>query len=304
MAYIGVENIARKIKKIYIGAEEVAHKVKKGYIGVDGVARQFFSSEITITYSGTHTISDVTVDNLPYKLWTITGSGTLAISGSVEYWMCGGGGTGSRAITIQATDPMYTYHGGGGGGGGYVKNGILQADTYLIGIGGKAGKTTITSNDGTVITALPGNNASDGIGASGGSGGGGGRCWKSGPVEFYLSSGKGAGVSTYPFGLTSLHAHCAGGAGGTFEGSASTAALGRNGGTNGSNGTTLAEGLGGEKGGGKGGFKLAGGNATFYGSGGGGGGRKGNGPSATRLSGGYGYQGVMYLLIPAALLAA
>jgi hypothetical protein len=37
--YIGVSNVAQKIKKAYIGVNGVACKVKKVYIGVDGVAR-------------------------------------------------------------------------------------------------------------------------------------------------------------------------------------------------------------------------------------------------------------------------
>lgn len=43
-AYIGVDNIARKIKKGYIGVDGVGREVKKGYIGVNGVARECFGS--------------------------------------------------------------------------------------------------------------------------------------------------------------------------------------------------------------------------------------------------------------------
>lgn len=43
--YIGVSNVARKIKKQYLGVDGKARKVKKGYIGVGGVARPFFSGE-------------------------------------------------------------------------------------------------------------------------------------------------------------------------------------------------------------------------------------------------------------------
>ena len=38
-AYVGVDNIARKIKKGYIGVDGVARKIKKAYIGIGGVAR-------------------------------------------------------------------------------------------------------------------------------------------------------------------------------------------------------------------------------------------------------------------------
>ena len=37
--YVGIDNIARKIKGAYIGVDGVARKVKKAYIGIDGVAQ-------------------------------------------------------------------------------------------------------------------------------------------------------------------------------------------------------------------------------------------------------------------------
>lgn len=40
--YIGVDGIARKVKKIYVGVNGIAQKVKKAYIGVSNLARQFF----------------------------------------------------------------------------------------------------------------------------------------------------------------------------------------------------------------------------------------------------------------------
>lgn len=43
-AYIGIDSVARKVKKIYVGIDGVARKVKKAYIGVAGVARLFYSS--------------------------------------------------------------------------------------------------------------------------------------------------------------------------------------------------------------------------------------------------------------------
>lgn len=41
--YIGVDGIARKVKKMYVGVDNVAREVKKGYIGVSSVARPFFA---------------------------------------------------------------------------------------------------------------------------------------------------------------------------------------------------------------------------------------------------------------------
>lgn len=46
-AYVGVSNVAKKVKKIYVGVNGIAKKVKKGYVGVNGVARLFYNPEIT-----------------------------------------------------------------------------------------------------------------------------------------------------------------------------------------------------------------------------------------------------------------
>lgn len=54
-AYVGVDGVAHKVKKIYTGVDNVARKVKKGYVGVGGVARPFFSAEAVLEYYGTIT---------------------------------------------------------------------------------------------------------------------------------------------------------------------------------------------------------------------------------------------------------
>lgn len=54
-AYIGVNNVARKIKKGYIGVGGVARKIKKGYIGVGGVARPFWTGG-EVVYYGTDSL--------------------------------------------------------------------------------------------------------------------------------------------------------------------------------------------------------------------------------------------------------
>lgn len=43
--YIGINNLARKIKKIYVGIDNKARKVKKAYVGINGIARCFFNGE-------------------------------------------------------------------------------------------------------------------------------------------------------------------------------------------------------------------------------------------------------------------
>ena len=53
-AYVGVDGVAHKVKKIYTGVDNVAKQVKKGYVGVGGVARPFFSAE-GLEYYGTIT---------------------------------------------------------------------------------------------------------------------------------------------------------------------------------------------------------------------------------------------------------
>lgn len=53
-AYIGINNIAHKIKKGYIGVDGVARRIKKAYIGVGGVARPCWS-EGKIGYYGVTT---------------------------------------------------------------------------------------------------------------------------------------------------------------------------------------------------------------------------------------------------------
>ena len=47
--YVGINNLARKVKKMYVGIDGKARKVKKAYIGVGGKARLFWVSEFTIT---------------------------------------------------------------------------------------------------------------------------------------------------------------------------------------------------------------------------------------------------------------
>ena len=51
-AYIGINNVARKIKKGYIGVDGVARKIKKAYIGIGGVARPCWSDGGQLVYYG------------------------------------------------------------------------------------------------------------------------------------------------------------------------------------------------------------------------------------------------------------
>ena len=284
--YIGVSDKAHKIKKMYVGVNGVARQVKKAYVGdAYNKARLWYTARY-FEYTGNYTEQKITIDGKAYILYTLTSSGTLNCS-EAQYWMCGGGaGGGAYALDKRA-----------GGGGGYVISGTMSSGTYTvaIGAGGKALKNG-GSTSASTYTADGGN------GRNGGSGGGGG--------------GVGAGISTYPFGLTDLRAHCPGGgsgAGGGYTNSSGDALyiVGVNGGTNGGNGDAFQTtshvgnrynigGTGGEYGGGKGSsYKGTGGTAaTFYGGGGGGCGLNLK-TNTIYGSGTAGYQGVAYVLVPA-----
>lgn len=55
-AYIGVDGVARKIKKIYVGVDGIAREVKKAYVGIANRARQWLSKYLVLfsTTSSTH----------------------------------------------------------------------------------------------------------------------------------------------------------------------------------------------------------------------------------------------------------
>ena len=57
-AYIGINGIARKIKKGYIGVNGVARKIKKAYIGVGGVARPCWGGGEPVFYGGITALSN------------------------------------------------------------------------------------------------------------------------------------------------------------------------------------------------------------------------------------------------------
>lgn len=254
------------------------------------------SGKAKIAYSGTHTTESYTADGKAYTLYKITGSGTLSVKGKakgVSVWLCGGGANGDSS----------------GGAGAYC----AQLDStdlkgnYAITVGAAGGATTFGSL--LSVTAVSGKN--------GGTGGGSGDYWSS-------AGGTGDGTTKYPFGdTTHFDAHCAGGGGGsgvyytgTYEEYNDQTRQGGKGGTNGGAGGrastntvySWSDAAGGNKGGGTGGAKKSGSAATFYGSGGGGGGCDGDiygyvegigFPHNKYYSGGAGYQGIVYLRVPA-----
>ncbi|MBQ2955693.1 MAG: hypothetical protein IJE08_04450 [Clostridia bacterium] len=264
-----------------------------------------------VGYTGTYTESSVEIDGAAYTLYTLTTSGTLTVEGDgALFWMCGGGGGG-------ASGDYSDRYGGGGGGGGYLLQDALSGGKYAVVIGAGGAKDTDgnATNIGTAYNADGGKTGySDFVyssyGGNGGSGGGSGAESGVGSVR----CGSGQGISTLPFGSSDLEYHCAGGGGGgvyykSSSGSVSSMGAGA-GGSNGSNGGSFSGGgydggAGGEKGGGKGGDGSAstykGSNGTFYGAGGGGGGAYRNASTSKNYegAGGSGYQGVVYIAIPA-----
>ena len=237
----------------------------------------------SITYTGTHTTQTITSGGKKYLLYTLTGSGTLTIKGASKdtaIWLCGGGaggGSGSGGLSYAS--------GGAGGGGGYSAShtGKIANGAYTVTVASAGGQSSF----GSIVTA------SGASGANGGSGGGNG--------------GRGDGIAKYPFGdSTTFKCHCAGGGGGlaSFYDHMQpypTTTSGGNGGSNGGNGgyAGSGSGAGGDYGGGRGG-SYGGSAATFYGGGGGGGGGNGdNNSGGSGYAGGAGYQGVVYIRIPA-----
>lgn len=245
-----------------------------------------------ITYSGTCTTKAITVDNTTYVLYTITGSGILTIKGKektgVGIWLCGGG------------DTTATQSGGGGGYFAQSTDYVLEDGTYTVTVGAAEGTTTFIKDGVTLLTA----NGSTNI--NGGSGGGGpGYTDDAGGWP----GGTGTGQSTRPFddstNFTSLP--CAGGGGGSEEAFSGNSSGGK-GGSNGSNGfsstnsggSSVTTAAGGATGGGPGrtSSSSGSGNASYYGSGGGGR-YVASGSSSLKGSNGTGYQGVLFIRIPA-----
>ena len=297
--------------------KELAKLAKRAYKGTkSGRAMLWYdaSTSAAIEYTGDMAVTEnIVVDNITYNMYTLTSSGTLKLSNEAKYWMCGGGGagqSGSYTGDENTTSTRY-FMGGIGGSGGYVSSGNLTSGSYNVVIGSGGNSSAGSATKIGTNTANGGGQTNSGI--QGGSGGGGAGSVYGSTSTYYegsrtIPAAKGAGVSTYPFGLTSLKAHSAGGGGGGaakrwVNGSASNAfgrANGCPGGTNGSHGSSTANptygaetNAGGVYGGGDGKNMEPGGNATFYGGGGGGGASNFD----SNYAGGSGYQGVVYILI-------
>lgn len=68
-AYVGINNVAHKVKNMYVGVDGKARKVKKGYVGVNGIARLFYSAKTIYFVKGSVTITQqtgVTISGLDF----------------------------------------------------------------------------------------------------------------------------------------------------------------------------------------------------------------------------------------------
>ena len=79
-AYIGVGNIAKKIKNCYIGVDNVAKKVSKAYIGIGGLARLWWSSEVPCPLVYVGRLTDLAV-----------GRDTMGVATNANYIFFAGG---------------------------------------------------------------------------------------------------------------------------------------------------------------------------------------------------------------------
>lgn len=287
----------------------VDKKIVKGYVGgPDGKARLFFGGG-GFSYTGEYTEQDYTSSNgTKHKLYTLTTGGEMKLTQEAGYWMCGAGCSGEANRRTTSSKP-YTYESGKGGCGGHVASGTMLPGTWqvLIGAGGDTSKNGAEANSGGNTSITFGSTTTTAEGGnivSGGSGGGSATSYRYSVSQ--RDGGSGDGVSTIPFGLTSLGKASPGGGGGGFYVDESRKRNGGAGGSNGEDGGDTSTGggdggAGGEEGGGRGGNRSlstseSGRAATFYGGAGGGGAAGGGSWAAT--NGGAGYQGVVYIAIP------
>ena len=234
--YIGVNGVARKVKKDYIGVGGVARKVKSGYIGVDGVARKFFSGfdllTLPFTYTGAYRDRGVeTMQDGIFRVIEFTSNGTLTFGQSciADIFAVGGGASGGAY-----------WRGASGGGGGYTTTqrdvtfsanvGISvnigaggEAAYYDGGHGGASGKpggpTFCTYNGRQIAYAAGGGSNADSHGGyrwlDGGSGGGGHgeNGGSNGGNGGGGGGGKGQGTTTREFDLSNSTLYSGGGGG-------------------------------------------------------------------------------------------
>lgn len=265
-------------------------------------------ADVIVSHSaGTDGMTDhgiVTMTDGDYRLLEIKQSGTLTFdSDQVAQGIFAG-------ICIVGGGQGGGYGAGRGGDGGFLRNiaTFLKNAVVVIGAGG-AGSSTSISGDagGSSSMALQGSpdlitaaTSSAGSGSGGGQGG-------SSPT-----AGFGDGINKYPFGDSAyFNIHSGGGGGGPYYHwyyESSSYYSGGNGGTDGDNGSGRISGIytpgtADSSAGAGGNYNQVGYSAAYYGGGGGGGGSNyayvSGSYQTVRYAGGAGYQGVIWMRVPA-----
>jgi hypothetical protein len=141
-------------------------------------------------------VSDVTVDNVTYRVHSFTATGILTVTtaGAAEYLVVAGGGGGASGRLSSAAPPISQIihqSGGGGGAGGLLTGSFnLSVGTYdiVVGSGGNGGiypenpglsgnptKLTLSPDGASLLESFGGGGGGiNAAGLPGGSGGGGG----------------------------------------------------------------------------------------------------------------------------------
>lgn len=145
--YIGINNLARKIKQIYIGVNGVARRIKKAYVGVNGVAKLAYNS------------SPLNASNI----FTEDGTFVVPATGKYTIELHGGGGGGGGGFRWRLTsDGSYTYQTGGAGGNSgskYTNVQLTAGQVYTITVGkGGAGGSSDSSSSYSSMSASKGEN--------------------------------------------------------------------------------------------------------------------------------------------------
>ena len=103
-AYIGVEGVARKVKKIYVGIDGVARRIKKAYIGIGGVARPCFVGS-DLDYYGT---TEKPLNGARYGLVATTIANHALFSGGYQSYQSGGVASSKWVGNVDAYDTSLT----------------------------------------------------------------------------------------------------------------------------------------------------------------------------------------------------
>lgn len=103
-AYIGVEGVARKVKKIYVGIDGVARRIKKAYIGIGGVARPCFVGS-DLDYYGT---TEKPLNGARHGLVATTIANHALFSGGNQGYQSGGVAYSKWVGNVDAYDTSLT----------------------------------------------------------------------------------------------------------------------------------------------------------------------------------------------------